>query len=127
MVISKSEAAKNLLSSKDLASRWKYTSVSAVEKRRKYDRSFPYPLLMIDGRYYVYWLPDIIAYEKLRPGLGDEIKPTDKQKKSGKIYRRTNEKLREIHSTMSSHLTNKTISNPNLFPLISFPVERSLG
>jgi len=65
----KEEIKDYLLGMSDLAKRWKYSSVHGVRKRRKYDKSFPKPIATINKRVLVFYLPDIEAYEKLRPGL----------------------------------------------------------
>ncbi len=67
----RSEIKSNLLGMSDLAARWNYRTVSAVRKRRRFDKAFPEPLTVLNGRVLVFWLPDIEAYENLRPGIGD--------------------------------------------------------
>jgi 5-formaminoimidazole-4-carboxamide-1-beta-D-ribofuranosyl 5'-monophosphate synthetase len=54
----------------DLAKRWGFKTISAVRKRRKYDKDFPKPLAKINNnRILVFLKSDIEEYEKLRDGL----------------------------------------------------------
>ena len=62
----KSEIAKQLLTLKDLAKRWKYGSVNGVRKRLKFDRSAPQPFVLLNSWIAVYWGPDIDEYENRR-------------------------------------------------------------
>ena len=58
-----------ILSIRDLRDRWNYRSTEAVRKRLKYDKKFPEPLTKVNGRFPVFWLPDIEEYEKIRGGI----------------------------------------------------------
>lgn len=54
----------------DLAKRWGFKTISAVRKRRKYDKDFPKPFAKINNnRILVFLKTDIEEYEKLRDGL----------------------------------------------------------
>jgi len=62
----KEKIAKQLLTLKDLAKRWKYQSVNGVRKRLKYDSKAPRPFLILNNRIAVFWLPDVEQYENAR-------------------------------------------------------------
>jgi 5-formaminoimidazole-4-carboxamide-1-beta-D-ribofuranosyl 5'-monophosphate synthetase len=54
----------------DLAKRWGFKTISAVRKRRKYDKDFPQPFAKINNnRILVFLKSDIEDYKKLRDGL----------------------------------------------------------
>jgi len=59
----------NLLSMKELATRWGYKSAHGARRRYKYDRKFPEPIKIINDRILLFWLPDIEQYEALRGGI----------------------------------------------------------
>ena len=65
----KEELKGKILSVRDLRDRWNYRSAEAVRKRLKYDKKFPKPLMKVNGRFPIFWLPDIEEYERLRGGI----------------------------------------------------------
>lgn len=64
--MNKEEIRELLLSVSDLANRWNYTTEHGVRKRIKFDKEFPKPIKVLYEKTFIYWLPDIEAYEKLR-------------------------------------------------------------
>jgi len=65
----KEEIRKNILSFRDLAKRWGYTTVRGARRRGQYDRKFPKPFMVLKNETMLFWLPDIEEYEKLRGGI----------------------------------------------------------
>lgn len=65
----KEKIKNNLLSMKDLSRRWNYQSVHGARRRHKYDRKFPEPIIAVNDRILLFWLPDIEQYEALRGGI----------------------------------------------------------
>jgi len=98
--VDKEAIRNNLITASQLAKRWGYSSSSTIRKRRSKDRSFPKPLLVAEGRY-VYWLPDVIAYEKMRPGLGD----------GNRTYMQTKEEWKELSEVERADRQNPYFEN----------------
>ena len=67
--MTREELKGKILSVRDLRERWHYRSTEAVRKRLKYDKKFPEPLTLVNGRFPVFWLPDIEEYERERGGI----------------------------------------------------------
>lgn len=72
--MTKSEVSKNLISFQDLKNRWGYGTIQGVRRRAHFDPKFPEPILVVGNGAKVFWLPDILNYEKLRGNIDLNVK-----------------------------------------------------